>query len=63
MGTLQQLLQGTQVPGPGNRLWNWAEKVSAAVDSGGVVSVATISAQLVRASVLYLLTSRPRQVG
>lgn len=43
MSGLKNLLYGTNISGPGNRLWNWAEKVSAAVDSGGITSVTSIT--------------------
>lgn len=33
--TLQDLLHGTQIPGAGNRFYNWAEKISQTVDAGG----------------------------
>lgn len=35
MSKLLSLLKGTQIPGPGNRFWNWASKISEAVDAGG----------------------------
>lgn len=35
MSKLLSLLKGAQIPGPGNRLWNWASKISEAVDNGG----------------------------
>lgn len=35
MGMLLDLLKGVQIPGSGNRFWNWASKLSEKLETGG----------------------------
>lgn len=41
MNTLLSLLKGTQIPGPGNRFWNWASKIATKSDNSPLARAVT----------------------